>query len=69
LGFGASLWRQQRKWEAVVLPAWHGSKTALAGSKFGLGWRKSGDFGPVQAFTYPKPALAEPWPLVPHKKL
>jgi hypothetical protein len=25
-------------WEAVVLPAWDGSKTALAGSKSGFGW-------------------------------
>jgi hypothetical protein len=35
--------------EAVVLPAWDGSKNALAGSESGFSRRKSGDLGPVQA--------------------
>ena len=50
LGCWAKLWAggghaDQGCWEAVVLPAWDGSKTALAGSKSGLGQRKSGDLG------------------------
>jgi hypothetical protein len=31
--------RRQGGWEAVVQPAWDGSKTALAGSKSGCGRR------------------------------
>jgi hypothetical protein len=50
-----------------VPPAWDGSKTALAGSKSGLGWRNFGDPGPT-FIAYPKPALAEPRP-VPQNKL
>jgi hypothetical protein len=33
----------------VVLPAWEGSDTALAGSKSGSGRRKSGDLGSISA--------------------
>ena len=33
-------------WEAVVLPAWDGSTTALAGSKSGFGRGNLGDSGP-----------------------
>jgi hypothetical protein len=35
-------------WEAVVLPAWDGSTTALAASKPGFGRRKFGDLGPTR---------------------
>jgi hypothetical protein len=45
-----------------VLPAWDGSKTALAGSKILLRPDKIGRLRPCIAYT--KPALAEP---VPHK--
>ena len=50
-------------WEAVVRPAWDGSKTALAaGSPSGFGRRKSGDSGPdTGLYSRSEPAVAEPW--------
>jgi hypothetical protein len=52
--------------QAAVLPAWDGSKTALAGSKSSFGRRQFGDLVLYRLLSYPKPALAEPRP-VPQK--
>jgi hypothetical protein len=59
---------EQGKWEAVVLPAWDGSKTALAGSESGFGRPKVWRFTPIQAYIAIRNRQWQPLPVY-HKKL